>query len=109
VLSDLVTEAIKEMRVLTINSGSSSLKAGVYRIPVPRKQRVPKDQGEPKDRDVRGKTGAKEKLSLSAEVERIGIPGSRLQIQDEHGETMLDLEEDLGDHHAALRALFVCI
>lgn len=67
--------------VLTINTGSSSLKAGLYRL----------DRGE------------RSELTLS--VERIGKAGSRLQIAHGSESSVLDRTEDLPDHAAALRAL----
>ncbi|MHB1942758.1 MAG: acetate/propionate family kinase [Acidiferrobacteraceae bacterium] len=70
------------MRILTLNSGSSSLKAALYRM----------DAGE-------------ERL-LSAGVERIGVAGSRMRMEDAGGDTLLDQEAALTDHDAALRALF---
>ncbi|MEO6724404.1 MAG: acetate/propionate family kinase [Blastocatellia bacterium] len=70
-------------RVLTINSGSSSLKAALYWM------------------------GEQESLRLSVEVSRIGSPmGSRLQITDASGETLLDRQNDLSDNNAALQELF---
>ena len=76
--------------VLTINSGSSSLKAALYWM------------------------GEQELLRLSVEVSRIGLhrdqrggfPGSRLQITDADGATLLDRQHDLPDHAAALQELF---
>ncbi len=102
----------KERRVLTINSGSSSLKAGVYRIRIPlgeddAQTKEPVDAYQKSDNMVvEKKSNVQEDLVLSVEVERIGISGSRMQIQDERGETLLDSEEDLENHHAALRAFF---
>ncbi len=71
-----------DRHVLTINPGSSSLKAGLYRI------------------------GMGEHLVVAARAERIGIPGSRLMVTDASGATLLDRREDVPDHAAALRALF---
>lgn len=68
-------------RILTINTGSSSLKAGLYRV-----------------------DGAA-RLELAADLERIGRPGSRLRIQDPAGETWLDRPLGLADHPGALRIL----
>ncbi len=67
--------------ILTINTGSSSLKAGLYRL----------ESGE--------------QTVLTVSVERIGKAGSRLQITDFSGSRVLDRSEDLPDHAAALRAL----
>ena len=69
-------------RVLTINTGSSSLKATLYAM------------GEPMS------------LRLSVEVSRLGIHDSRMQITDANGALLLDQRHDLPDHHAALQALF---
>jgi acetate kinase len=69
-------------RILTINTGSSSLKAGVYSL------------------------GASETVEFAARAERIGHSQSQLQITDEHGAPLLDHHGQLPDHDAALRALF---
>lgn len=69
------------MQILTINTGSSSLKAGLY------------------DMDET------ERLDISAAVERIGLSGSRLQIADAHGTALAERGDDLPDHAAAVRAL----
>ena len=69
-------------RALTINSGSSSLKAASYEI------------------------GEKEALILVVEVDRVGIPGSRMRITDAHGTTLLDRQSDLPDHSTALQTFF---
>jgi acetate kinase len=69
-------------RILTINTGSSSLKAGVYAV------------------------GASETLMLAARAERIGQSEGQLQITDTHGAPLLDQHSHLPDHHAALHALF---
>lgn len=67
---------------MTINSGSSSLKPASYEM------------------------GEKEALVLAVEVDRIGIPGSRMRITNAHGTTLLDRQSDLPDHSAALQAFF---
>ncbi len=69
-------------RLLTINTGSSSLKAGVYHF-------------EPSAR-----------LELAAEVDRIGLPGSRLRVTDARGTDLLDQRDNLPTHAAAVQALF---
>ena len=69
------------MRLLTINTGSSSLKAALYHM----------DEADP--------------LDLSAVVERIGLPGSRLHIADAGGTVLVERGGDLPDHGAAMRAL----
>jgi acetate kinase len=68
-------------RILTINSGSSSLKCSLYRI------------------------GAEETLILSGDIERIGLPGSRFRMRDADGRTLIEDCRDLADHDAALKAL----
>ncbi len=69
-------------RILTINTGSSSLKAGVYSL------------------------GASETLLLAARAERIGHSEGQLQITDTQGAPLLDQLGHLPDHDAALHALF---
>jgi len=69
-------------RILTINTGSSSLKAGVYSL------------------------GASETLTLAARAERIGHSEGQLQITDTQGAPLLDQLGHLPDHAAALHALF---
>jgi acetate kinase len=67
--------------ILTINTGSSSLKAALYRM----------DGGEQR--------------MLAVIVERIGRSDSRILIADEAGSGLLDRTEQLADHGAALHAL----
>ena len=69
--------------ILTINTGSSSLKAALYAL---------------------GAGG--EKLLLSAHIERIGLSEGRIHFADAEGNTLLDKEADLPGHEAALEALF---
>ena len=69
------------MHILTINTGSSSLKGALYRL------------------------DAAEELVLAMSVERIGKSGSRLQIRDVSGSILLDRTEDAPDHAVALRAV----
>lgn len=74
------------LRVLTINTGSSSLKAALY--------------------DVSGPDGpGPDSQVLGAEIERIALPGGHMRIVDAHGETLEDRREDLPSHGAALQAL----
>lgn len=70
------------MRVLTINTGSSSIKAGLFDI-----------------------TASEERLRLSASGERLGGAGGRLALQDAAGAIVRD-QRGLADHGAALRSLF---
>lgn len=69
------------IKVLTINTGSSSLKAGLYQL----------------DRS--------EKRDVSATADRIGQEGGRLRIADGDGNPLLDRQDRLADHRAAVRAL----
>ena len=69
-------------RLLTINVGSSSLKAVEYRL------------------------GATEAVELRATAERIGRPDSRLRIADAQGGVLHERSEPLPDHPAALDRLF---
>ncbi|HEY7031533.1 MAG TPA: acetate/propionate family kinase [Thermomicrobiales bacterium] len=68
-------------QILTINTGSSSLKAGLY------------------DAD------SNETLNLNATVERIGQTGARLGVYGVGGVLLADEELELPDHGAAMRAL----
>jgi acetate kinase len=70
--------------VLTINTGSSSLKAALYQLDT-----------------VEGT----EKADVSATAERIGQPCGRLRIADAAGVTLVDQVGDMGDHEAALEKL----
>jgi acetate kinase len=65
-------------QILTINTGSSSLKVALYAA------------------------GRDETRILSSEVERIGVPGGRFRLTDAHGATLVDQGGDLPDHGAAL-------
>jgi acetate kinase len=67
--------------VLTINSGSSSLKFAVCKM-------------EPA-----------EMLLFRGSVERIGLKGSRFCVRDAQGKPLLDEHCDLHDHEAALEML----
>ena len=68
-------------RILTINSGSSSLKCSLYQM------------------------GKSEALVLSGAIERIGLRGGHFQIRDVSGKNMIDQQNDLPDHDAALKML----
>src|ERR671926_496129 len=70
-------------RLLTINTGSSSLKAALYRL----------------------REDAAETPELRAEASRIGGRGGGLRLADERGETLDERRDDLPDHAAALDAL----
>lgn len=68
------------LRILTINAGSSSLKAALY------------------DMDPT------ERLALACQVERIGQSGSQMRIVDGDDVTLLDRTADLDTHATAARA-----
>jgi acetate kinase len=68
------------LRILTINTGSSSLKAALYDM----------------DRT--------ERMTLACQVERIGQSGSQMRIVDGDGVTLLDRTADLDTHATAARA-----
>jgi acetate kinase len=72
---------VNSQHLLTINTGSSSLKAALYRV------------------------GARESRLLAAQAERIGSPGSRLRLKDFRGDTLDERQDALPDHSAALRTL----
>jgi len=67
--------------VLTLNSGSSSLKFSVYQM------------------------GPAETLMFSGIIERIGLKGSRFYVHDAEGTPLIDEHRDLPDHDAASRTL----
>jgi acetate kinase len=69
------------MRILTINSGSSSVKFGLFEI------------------------GQAEKLVLTGSLERIGLRAGLFQVNDAHGKTTLDEHTNLPDHEAAIKRL----
>jgi acetate kinase len=68
--------------LLSINTGSSSLKSAVFR------------RGDPPQR------------RLTAEIRAIGLDAGRIEITGPAGETLLDRELHAPDHEAALHALF---
>jgi acetate kinase len=72
----------KASHILTINSGSSSIKFSLY---------------------VLGKT---ERLALKGELGRIGVRQGSFQAEDHQGNLLTDQELDLPDHEAALKTLF---
>ena len=76
----MVRESIR--RILTINTGSSSLRADCYQV------------------------GQGETLVFSAEAERIGLPGTRLWIADANGTSLQEQQDDRLDHTAAIEAVF---
>ena len=76
---------VVDQHLLTVNTGSSSLKAALYRV------------GE--------KESEKESRELFAEAERIGLPHSLLRFQNVRSDTLEEQRVELPDHAAALRAL----
>jgi acetate kinase len=72
---------LDRMAILTINTGSSSLKAALYEM------------------------GAAETRVLSVRAERLGLPGSRFRVEDARGAPLVDQEIELRDPEAAVRRL----
>ncbi len=72
-------------RILTINSGSSSLKYSLYQM------------------------GQGETRALAGEIERIGLRGGVFRMRDGQGETLLEEHPELPDHEAALKILLGCL
>ncbi len=69
------------IRVLTINSGSSSLKWSLYHI------------------------GSTETRVFSGSLERIGLRGGAWHVRDADGKTLVDEGREFPDHDAALKTL----
>jgi len=74
-----------DARILTINTGSSSLKIALYHV---------------SHRDE----GTTEELELQAGAARIGAPDSRLHVEDADGHSLFAHQGALSDHAAALGA-----
>jgi acetate kinase len=72
-------------RILTMNSGSSSLKYSLYQM------------------------GEAQTRALAGEIERIGLRGGVFRMRDAAGQTLLEEHPELPDHDAALRILFDCL
>jgi acetate kinase len=70
------------MRILTINSGSSSVKLALYRM------------------------GEAETLEFSGSLERIGLRSGGFRIVAAGGQPLIDEQVDLPDHEAAFKRLF---
>jgi acetate kinase len=68
--------------ILTINSGSSSVKFSLYRL------------------------GTSEELRFSGKLERIGVEGGRFQARDQAGNPLVERQVDLPDHERAFHTLF---
>src|SRR4051795_13579045 len=81
--SGRVESMVGAQRLLTINTGSSSLKAALYRL----REDIP------------------ETLELRAEASRIGGRDGGMRLADDRGETLDERRDDLPDHSAALDAL----
>src|SRR5262245_22608964 len=69
--------------ILTLNSGSSSVKFALHKLGV-----------------------ASEILCAVGEVEHIGLPGGQLWIRNADEEVLSDIHRDFSDHEAALHATF---
>ncbi len=69
------------MNILTINSGSSSIKFSLYRM------------------------GPREEILAGGSLEGIGIPAGSFRVRDSAGTTMFEKRPDLRDHAAALSEL----
>src|SRR5215212_1554826 len=81
--SGKVESIVGAQRLLTINTGSSSLKAALYRL----------------------WEDTTETPEIRAEASRIGGRGGGLRLADARGETLEECPDDLPDHIAALDAL----
>src|SRR5919112_1655880 len=81
--SGKVASIVGARRLLTINTGSSSLKAALYRL----------------------REDTTETPELRAEASRIGSQGGGLRLADARGETLDKRQDNLPDHAAALDAL----
>ena len=71
----------RPLRILTINSGSSSIKIALYQM-----ERA-------------------ETLILTGSIERIGLKGGLFCLVNGQGDSMVDQQLDLPDHDAAFKAL----
>src|SRR5215217_9209804 len=81
--SGKVESIVDARRLLTINTGSSSLKAALYRL----------------------REYTAESPELRVEASRIGSRGGGLRLTDARGETLDERRDELPDHSAALDAL----
>jgi acetate kinase len=75
--SERVTTEKQHIRVLTINSGSSSLKFALYDM------------------------GQREKLILSGAIDGIGFHTSCFHIKDDHGDVLISRSFNISDHDVA--------
>ena len=69
-------------QILTINSGSSSIKFALYRM------------------------GAAEELRFEGKLDRIGVEGGHFLAQNQAGNNLVMRRVELPDHEAALQTLF---
>ena len=68
--------------ILTINSGSSSIKFSFYML------------------------GEAERLVLEGELGRVGLSQGFMEVKDQKGKALIAQEQNLPDHEAALKTLF---
>jgi acetate kinase len=73
---------MERAHILTINSGSSSIKFSLYQM------------------------GEAERLVFGGKIERIGLSPSLFHVKDAEGKTLIDRQSDLPDQEAALKLLF---
>jgi acetate kinase len=69
----------RDDHILTINSGSSSLKGALFRM------------------------GESETLKLSSRIERIGLPDGHFQIKDGDGQILVENHANFPDHAVGLK------
>ena len=73
---------MQRANILTINSGSSSIKFSLYRM------------------------GKVESLVFGGKIERIGLSPSLFHVKDVEGKTLIDQQSELPDPEASLKLLF---
>jgi acetate kinase len=73
---------MERAHILTINSGSSSIKFSLYQM------------------------GEAERLVFAGKIERIGLSPSLFHVKDAEGKTLIDRQSDLPDQEASLKLLF---
>ena len=94
--ADLNSTMTGGLQILTINTGSSSLKVTVSEVVVSRSNLAAPAASE---------TGLVENRVLTGLVERIGGSGCRLRLKDACGTTLVERECDARDHGDALKAV----
>jgi acetate kinase len=82
ILNILTMPEKQYLRLLVINSGSSSIKFAVYQM------------------------GQTEKLAFRGHLERIGLKAGSFEIQDSHGASLFEQHINLPNHDVALKQLF---